>query len=178
EGAGGGGNGLHGVGVVAGVKLAKFVAVEEGEFAFLPSGDQQVWGRARLIGKQDGAARGKNVVGPVGGGLVWRGDVGGELQIGSEFEDGVAVVAPLVVPGEIPVTSHREDVAVLVRRKASIALPDRRLSSIGRGVEGALLPKRVGVVRHQPAVIRTNVAGRAPREIDRVFGQKERGAGI
>src|SRR5262249_5497050 len=93
-------------------------------------------------------------------------------------EDGVAVVAPLVVPGEIPVTSHREDVAVLVRRKASIALPDRRLSSIGRGVEGALLPKRVGVVRHQPAVIRTNVAGRAPREIDRVFGQKERGAGI
>ena len=91
-----------------------------------------------------------------------------ETSIGqSHFEDRVAIIAAgRHECGEFPVTGDQEHVAFLVGGRTGIALPDSAFFGVGGCIEDRPLGQRSGVVGHQPAVIRVDVARRAPSEED------------
>ncbi len=92
-----------------------------------------------------------------------------------EFEDGVAVVA---AGDELAVAGGEIDVAVVVRGRRGVGLPDAAFARVGRRVEYGRLFQRALVVGHHKTVIGLHITRGAPRHDDLVVGEQKAGAGV
>src|SRR5215475_9407195 len=132
--------------------------------------------RSRLIGQQSRSARAQVAVAVIQVFLVGRRKVIADQNGGAfvcELQFGVTVIASAGRRVERSIAGRHVNISLYVGGRSSVTCPNSALSAIGGHVESRFLGQRCWIVCHHPAVIRTNVAGRSPGEIERGLGQQQ-----
>ena len=94
----------------------------------------------------------------------------------ADLDEAVAEVPSARVSVERPVAGQRVEVADRIGRQSSAGLPDSGEAAVGRGVVDHDLLQARRVVAEDPAVIRTLIAVRRPRDVDGAVIEEQAGA--
>src|ERR1700686_834170 len=108
-----------------------------------------------------------------GGEIVAYGQsAGGERN----FENGITIIMAACRCRESTVAGDEINIAVGIGGGTCVGLPDATLLCAGSNIQNAGLLQCVGVVRHDPAVVRSDVAGGSPGDKDIFICQEQCGA--
>src|ERR1700676_1977804 len=104
--------------------------------------------------------------------VAYRQSPGGERN----FENGITIIVPAGRRRELTVACDEVNVAVGIGGGTGVRLPDATFLCAGSNIENASLLQCVRVVRHDPAVVGADVAGRSPGDEDIAVCQEQGGA--
>ena len=113
--------------VIVGLILAHVIAIDEVDLSFFSGGDKQVRMRTGLISQEYRAAGSQIIITLIELSLIRGRKVINQPEIlflRAQFEDAVSEVAAVCCCIELSISRHDEDVAVIIRRRTGIALPN------------------------------------------------------